>query len=377
MLNQNKANQELIKFREHKKPDASILLEIELNNPTKLNALNFYMIVTLNKKLREWRYKKELSAVFIHSAGDKAFCAGGDIVQLHSIISESKKKGKDPALAAQDFFQTEYETDYILCHFPKPVVLWGNGIVMGGGMGLFMSVSHPIVTETSLLAMPEISIGFFPDVGASYFLSQIKQGIGKYLALTACRLNASEAYYLDLTKWVYAHKEKQKVFDFLFNSSFKNKEDFNYKFKDFYKKTEFLSEQNNWIKDFQKEIIQAVKFKDLKSFHDHLTQEKRENKKWEQNRQNFLKASPTSLAVVFEQFRRSKDHKNLKSLFEMELIIAMNKSQNSDFPEGIRALLIDKTKDPQWKPSHIKDLDPSKINTYFKALKTWNFSLRV
>ena len=252
MLNQNKANQELIKFKEHKKPDNSILLEIELNNQKKLNALNFDMIVTLNKKLKEWKNKQELSAVFIHSEGDKAFCAGGDIVQLYSIISESKKSGEDPALAAQDFFQTEYETDYILSHFPKPVVLWGTGVVMGGGMGLFMSVSHPIVTETSLLAMPEISIGFFPDVGASYFLSQIKEGIGKYLALTACRLNASEALYLNLTKWVYSHKEKQNVFNFLSSSSFKDIEEFNHKFRDFYKKPAFLYEQRNWIKKFSK-----------------------------------------------------------------------------------------------------------------------------
>ena len=119
-----------------------------------------------------------------------------------------------------------------------------------------------------------------------------------------------------------------------------------------------------------------MKFKDLKSFYNHLIQTKREDKKWEQNRQSFLKASPTSLAVVFEQFRRAKDYKNLKSLFEMELIIAMNKTQNSDFPEGIRALLIDKSKDPKWKPGHIEDLDPLEITKYFKALKNWNCSLR-
>ena len=212
MSNQNNSNQTFINFKEHKKADNSILLEIELNNPKKLNALNFKMIVSLNKKIKEWRNKKELSAIFIHSTGDRAFCAGGDIVQVYSIISESKKRGEDPSLATQDFFQTEYETNYILHQFQKPVVLWGNGVVMGGGMGLFMAASHPIVTKTSLLAMPEINIGFFPDVGSSYFLNQIKEGIGRYIALTACRLNASEAHYLDLTKWIYLHKEKTKCF---------------------------------------------------------------------------------------------------------------------------------------------------------------------
>ena len=361
--------QEFIQFREHKKPDGSILLEIELNHPKKLNILNLEMIVTLNKKIKEWQNKKELSAVFIHSSGDRAFCAGGDVTQVYWTILESKKRGEDPALAAKDFFQTEYETDYMLFQFPKPVVLWGNGIVMGGGMGLFMASSHPIVTETSLLSMPEISIGFFPDVGSSYFLNQIKNDLGRYLALTACHLNAREACFLNLTKWACFHKEKHNVFDFLLDSSFRDKEEFNNKFKEFYKKPKFLLDQNCWIRDFQKDIEKALEFKDLRSFYHYFSKAEIENKKWEQNRQNFLKASPTSLAIVFEQLKRAKNQQDLKSLFEMEALIAMHQVQNHDFPEGIRALLIDKTKDPRWKPSHIEDLKQSEIDKYFQALK--------
>ena len=369
--------QEFIKFKEHKKSDGSILLEIELNNPTKLNVLNLEMIIALNKAIQDWQNKEELSVMFIHSAGDRAFCAGGDVAQIHSLIMEGKKKDKDPALVAKVFFQTEYETDYMLSNFPKPVVLWGNGIVMGGGMGLFMASSHPIVTETSLLAMPEINIGFFPDVGASYFLSQIKENLGKYLALTAHRLNANEACYLNLTKWACLHEEKQNVFNFLLQSSFRNKEEFNNQFTEFYQEASFLSEQENWIKKFQEEILKALEFKDLKSFYNYFSKIKLEDKKWEQNRQSFLRASPSSLAVIFEQFKRSKGQKDLKSLFEMELTIAMRIAQSSDFLEGVRALLIDKTKSPKWKPSCIEDLEPAKIETYFKALKGWDSFLRV
>ncbi len=358
--------QEFIKLKEHKKPDDSILLEIELNNPKKLNVLNLEMILTLNKAVRKWQDREELSVVFIHSAGDRAFCAGGDVAQIYSTILESKKRKKDPALATKSFFQKEYETDYILSHFPKPVVLWGNGIVMGGGMGLFMSSSHPIATETSILAMPEINIGFFPDVGASYFLTQIKEGVGKYLALTACRLNAVEARYLDLTKWLCLNEDKKKVFDFLLDVSFKHKEEFNDKFEGFYRQISSPLAQNNWIKNFQKEITSALEFKSLESFYDYFSQLKLDDKTWEQNRQNFLKASPTSLAVVFEQFKRARNQ-DKKSLFEMELTIAMNKACNADFPEGVRALLVDKTKDPKWKPSRIDDLDPLEVSKYFQA----------
>ena len=324
-------NNPYIYFIEHKKADQSVLLEIKLNNAKKLNVLNSEIIFALHKNILKWRDKEELSAVFIHSEGDRAFCAGGDVVQVYSTILESKKRGEKPALAAKPFFQTEYETDYLMHQFPKPIVLWGNGIVMGGGMGLFMASSHPIVTETSLLAMPEISIGFFSDVGASYFLNQINKDIGRYLALTACHLNASEACYLDLANWAFSNEDKQKVFDFLAQSSFKDEKEFNSKFKEFYKKPHFLLEQDNWIKRFEKEILKSLECKDLKSFYDFLSKQALEDKKWEKNRQNFLKASPTSLAVISEQLQRAQGQKNLKALLEMELTIAMRKMEGFDF----------------------------------------------
>ena len=115
-----------IQFKEHKKSDGTVLLEIELNNSEKLNVLNLEIIFALNKTLRAWRSKKELSAVFIHAAGEKAFCAGGDVAQVYSSILESKKQGKDPALAVRAFFHTEYETDYMLSQLSAPVVLWGE-----------------------------------------------------------------------------------------------------------------------------------------------------------------------------------------------------------------------------------------------------------
>ena len=366
-----------IRFTEHKKPDASILLEIELNNPSKLNVLNQEIIFSLNRKIREWKDRKELSALFIHSAGEKAFCAGGDVAQIYSSILESKKKGQDPALPARDFFQTEYETDYMLYQLWQPVVLWGSGIVMGGGLGLFMASSHPIVTETSLLAMPEVSIGFFPDVGASYFLNRIPKDFGRYLALTACRLNASEACFLNLTSWACPQREKQNVFDFLLESSFKNKTEFHSQFKKFYKEPPFLNEQKCWIKNFQGEIEKALEFKDLQAFYSYFSKAELKDKKWEKNRQNFLRASPSSLALVFEQLKRAKSQKDLKSLFEMEAVIALRVAQGTDFLEGVRALLIEKTKDPKWNPPHVEDLNPSKTDEYFATIESLDSSLRV
>ena len=366
-----------ILFKEHEKSDSTLLLEIQINRPSKLNALNLEMIQKLNQEIKKWREREELSVVFIHSSGDKAFCAGGDVVQIYSKIKASREKNQDPALSTKDFFHTEYETDYMLSQFPKPVILWGNGLVMGGGMGLFMSSSHPIATESSLFAMPEVSIGFFPDVGASYFLSQISSRLGLYLALTACRFRASSARFLNLTSWFFEDKDKPRVFDFLKNNSFKSTVDFDIQFKDFYKEPAFLPTQECWIEKFKPEILKALEFKNLSSFYDYFSQVILEDKQWEQNRQNFLKASPSSLAVVFEQFKRANRQTNRKILFEMESVIARNMSCRSDFPEGIRALLMDKTKDPKWNPNHVDEIDPEEISKYFIPQEGWDYSLKV
>ena len=366
---------DFILLKEYQKTDSTILLEIQLNNPSKLNALNLEMIQILHKEIKKWKDRKDLSVVFIHATGERAFCAGGDVAQLYSKIKTSKEQGLDPALSTRDFFHTEYEMDYMLSQFPKPIVLWGNGIVMGGGMGLFMSSSHPIATESSLFAMPEVSIGFFPDVGASYFLSQIPNNLGLYLALTACRFNARTAQFLEMTPWFFENESKQKVFDFLKNSMFKDSRDFDIQFKNFYKPPNFLSTQDCWIKESEKEILKALEFKNLNSFYDYFSQTVLEDKQWERNRKNFLKSSPSSLAVVFDQLKRSKRQTNRKALFEMESVIAMNMSCRSDFPEGVRALLIDKTKNPKWNPNHVDNIEPEEIKKYFIPKSAWDYKL--
>ena len=232
-----------------------------------------------------------------------------------------------------------------------------------------MASSHPIVTEISLLAMPEIRIGFFPDVGVSYYFPQVQKGLGKYLALTACRLNAIETYFLDLTKWVCLNQDKYNVMDLLLTSSFKNKEEWNQKWKSFYKEPDFLLKQNNWINQFQDSIVEALEHKTLKGFFQYLQKTKLDDKKWQSNRENFLISSPTSLSVTWELFERSKHLKELKSFFEMELKIALNMTRHFDFPEGIKALLVDKIKNPKWQPGTIEEVNPAEIDSYFTEEK--------
>lgn len=363
-----------ISFTEHKKNDGKILLEIQLNNPQKLNALNLEMILALNKEIKKWKNKDGLSLIFIHSGEARAFCAGGDVAQVYF---ETKKNKGELSPYIKDFFQKEYETDYMISQLKQPVVLWGDGIVMGGGMGLFMSASHPIATENSLFAMPEASIGFFTDVGASYFLNQMPNDFGRYVALTACRLNARSAQFLNLSQWFFLNQDKKKLFHFLKENSFKDKTDFTAQFQSFYKTPDFLSKQACWIEDFKQPIQKILEHKDLPSFYNDMSQHGLEDKTWEQNRKNFLKSSPSSLAVIWEQLTRAKKENNKKAIFEMEMAIAFNMSIRSDFPEGVRALLVDKTKDPKWNPDHVSKIDFEEIQKYFIPKEAWDCSLKV
>jgi enoyl-CoA hydratase/carnithine racemase len=136
-----------------------------LNLPGSLNALNLEMVELLTKQLTLWQQDDSVSGVLISGAGDKAFCAGGDVVSLYKAMQQ--QPGETPA-DVQAFFTQEYQLDHLIHRFSKPLIVWGSGFIMGGGIGLFAGASHKVVTETSRLAMPEITIGLFPDVGGSW-----------------------------------------------------------------------------------------------------------------------------------------------------------------------------------------------------------------
>ena len=374
-MSESKSRTDLVFFVNHKKPDGSVLLEIKLNNPKKLNVLSREMIQALHREIKARREDRDLALVFIHSAGERAFCAGGDVVWIRSQILKSRRRGQDPTLLIRSLFQAEYELNYMLWRFPRPVVTWGDGIVMGGGMGLLMASSHPVLTQTSRLAMPEAGIGFFPDVGASFFFNQIQKDIGRYLALVSYLMNAREAVYLNLASFALPREAKERFFQFLIRSSFKSREEFDSRFKNFCARPDFLETQDNWLKRFEAYILKALEFDDIVSFARHMNQADGEDKKWKKHREIFFRSAPLSLAVIFEQLRRAKSQKSLKKIFEMELAVAIQKAQDFDFLEGVRALLVDKTKDPAWQPRRIEHLKLSDTDRYFKASK--DYSLRV
>src|SRR5690554_2336420 len=181
---------------------------VTLNSEKSLNALSLPMIQLLEPQLAKWADDATIACVFFQGAGDKAFCAGGDIVAMYKAMQAN------PGVLVNevaDFFSQEYRLDYAIHTFPKPIILWGHGIVMGGGMGLMNGVSHRVVTERSLLAMPEVTIGLYPDVGATHFLNQMPEGCGLFLGLTGAHMNASDALYLKLADHFAASSSKDDV----------------------------------------------------------------------------------------------------------------------------------------------------------------------
>lgn len=359
-----------VTFKEHLKPDGSFLGEIKLNRPQSLNALDLEMILSIKKQMNVWKENSHLSMVFLHGEGEKAFCAGGDVKGVYSSIISARQKKEDPGKAVQPFFENEYRLNYLIHTYPRPVVVWGHGFVMGGGMGLFLGGSHKIMTESSFLSMPEISIGLFSDVGASYVLSRLPFDIGWYLALTGYRLNSVEAQFLNLADFYFENNDKGKVFQILISASLVSKKEVDLVLKNL-QKSSFSSSQENRIEKCESKIISLFESKKLKDIYKKFSSSfEGEGTVWEKNRQVFLRGSPTSAGMICEQLKRAKTC-SLKEVFQRDLVLALNCVRGFDFVEGVKTLLIEKSGVPQWKPPSIEDVEEAQIQKCFDSPSGW------
>ena len=356
-----------ILIKEHKRKDGSFLGEAALNRPEQLNALNYDTAQGLKKALQKWQSDPKIHLIFLHGLSDKAFCAGGDIKALYHQITMAKKQNQDPAPLVQPFFEQEYPINYILRTYPKPIVTWGGGWVLGGGLGLLAASSHPVVTETSLLAMPEIKIGFFPDVGGSYFLNHLPYDMGWYLALTGCFFNSAEFLYLQMGELFVKDSDKEAFFQLLLSLNFTDKKDLTEKLKYHFPNP---SQPENRLKGIEESVRHLFEKKSLENIYEKMQNLSVKNKFWNSNKNAFLNGSPTSLGVVCEQLKKGKT-KTLKQIFQMEMVMALQFVRHFDFVEGIRAQVIDKTKDPKWNPSSITQLTKPWIAKHFEAPAGW------
>tara|TARA_Y100001949_G_scaffold65786_1_gene55651 strand:- start:547 stop:1677 length:1131 start_codon:yes stop_codon:yes gene_type:complete len=340
---------------------------LTLNKPKALNALDLEMASIMLDALQRWQSRDDIVAVVIDAAGEKAFCAGGDIVSMYKSMVEAN--GQIPAFL-ETFFETEYTLDYTIHNYSKPIVVWGSGIVMGGGMGLLCGASHRIVTETSRLAMPEITIGLYPDVGGSYFLPRLPGKAGLFLGLTGGQMNGSDACFVGLADSLLASTEKDTLLNTLVEYTWEKTD------------SESLASSVSHIIDTMKtpeefpngnvepnmalinDLCSADNVTDV--VHAILNADMSENK-WLQRAQSTLaKGSPITMHLVFEQCKKGANM-TLADCFRMEADMSCRCGESGEFQEGVRALLIDKDMSPQWKYKTVDEVPQSAIAHFFTS----------
>lgn len=361
---------------------------ISLNKPKALNALDLDMIRMFLAYLEQWRHDDTIVGVFIDSVSDKAFCAGGDIVSLYQAIStplspqtdapiSSDKASADDtsvdqknAELAAEFFAQEYRLDYCLHSYPKPVIAWGHGIIMGGGLGIFAGAHIRIVTEHARVAMPEINIGLFPDVGASYFLNQMPKGVGRFLGLTASSMNAKDCINTNLANYLMPHQSKSMFLDSISKIS-----DFSYQGINSYcaEVTKGLNASSDTaqiignldaFKELLGELDELQHLDQINAYLLAMSEQFSTNQVINRGYKSFLKGSPITAHIFIEQLARGVGMP-LADCFRMELNMAYGCCASGEFKEGIRALLIDKDNSPNWRFKHFNDVPKRVIDQHF------------
>jgi enoyl-CoA hydratase len=324
---------------------------VTLNRPQALNAFSIAMARDLHQLLQRWENTTTVKAVVVEGAGDKAFCAGGDVRALY----ETKKQGD--LQACKDFFREEYALNAKIYQYTKPYVALMDGITMGGGMGVSVTGSHRIVTERALLAMPETGIGLFPDAGGTTFLNQAPGVMGLYLGLTGTRLKAEDALWTGLA----THFIPSTILPLFKADLLKGIP---------LEEALALHSQAPLTQGFlahHQELIEAH-FNKL-SLEDILKSLKGDSSPFAQNMYNILRSkSPTSLAVTFRQLKEVGPLLSFSERMEMELSLSHHFLEGHDFMEGIRALLIDKDQLPRWKPATVEEILSHDIEAYFSPL---------
>ncbi|WP_022727288.1 enoyl-CoA hydratase/isomerase family protein [Fodinicurvata sediminis] len=346
--------------------DPNILFEqqgrigmVTLDRPKALNALTLGMIEALHAKLEEWREDSVVQAVVIRGTGPKAFCAGGDVRAVY----DAGREGSD---LTQRFFHQEYSLNRTIKHYPKPFVALLDGITMGGGMGVSIHGRYRIATEKTLMAMPETAIGFFPDVGGSYFLSRLQEPVGLYLALTGARLDAADALHTELATHYIPSDRLEEVVHQLSALDIVEDEPWTWdaqvaevlvRHSDVPGDSTLAGDHREIERHFGQESVGAV-----------MDSLREDNSDWANEHFDTLqKRSPTSLIISFEELRRAANL-DFDSCMRMEYRMSQACMAGHDFYEGIRAVLVDKDHAPKWVPADLTEVTQEMVQAHFRPL---------
>ena len=319
---------------------------ITLTRPKALNAITDKMVIAIDKALDAWEDDAQIRHIVLKAEG-RAFSAGGDLLELYDMAKSGHLHF--------DFFRDEYSLNARLGVFPKPIVALINGIIMGGGVGVAVHGKYRVMSENAVFAMPEVGIGFFPDVGGSHFLPRLPNHVGRYLALTGARIRAADA----LACGIATHYVAADNLDAL-EAALCEDEDAGAvldRFDDRQTMLEGKLDQAEIKRLFSggsvKEIMQDLQAHDSDFARTAL--------------EAMQAKSPTSMSVAYRQLEEGRSL-DLAACMRMEFRILVRMLRGHEFTEGIRAVIVDKDNSPIWHPQTIEEVTQAQVDSYFEPL---------
>jgi enoyl-CoA hydratase len=341
------------------------LATVTLNRPRALNAFTLEMYRRLDPMLRAWEEDAEVRAVLVRGAGERAFCAGGDVRAIY----EAGRGISGPRNLTSVFFREEYELIRRVHRYPKPYLAVIDGVTMGGGAGVSVNGAYRIATEKTLLAMPETGIGLFPDVGATRFLNLCPGHIGRYLGLTGARLGPADALYCGfathfvprgrVSEFVAAlaglvwrdGAEQEQIGDVL--GSFQGDPG----------EPPLIARRAAIDRCFAAETMEKI----LEALAREAVSGGPDGEWAAETRASLLTKSPTSLKVTLRQLIVGRGY-DLEQALALEYRLTQHFMAGHDFYEGIRAVLVDKDQTPRWRPPSLAEVGNAEVETYFEQL---------
>jgi enoyl-CoA hydratase/carnithine racemase len=340
-----------------------------LDRPGQLNALNLSMCQSMLERFRAWASDESIACVMLAGNGAKGFCAGGDVAE---VIRRVRAGGPQRFVYGDAFFEVEYQLDALIHRYPKPFVTWAHGVDMGGGVGLSVAGSERIVTGGLKLAMPEIHIGLFPDVGGGWFLNRVPGEAGLLLALTGAVLDEADALYARLADHAIDHARQPDFLERLAALDWSGPD------------PSQRARLRGFCRGFAAESPLRLPESALRRLHDVLRdaalregpeaflaalRDAARTEPWlVRPVQNLAEGSPTAARVTWEYMRRCR-LLGLEQVLALDLVVARQCQLHPDFPEGVRALLIDKTRDAAWSPASFDAVDDALVGRFFEPLR--------
>ncbi len=329
---------------------------ITLNRPDALNALTAGMIAGIAAALETWRADPAVQLVILNGAGGRALCAGGDVISLYN--ASARGSAPDPAMAPK-FWRDEYQLNAAIKRYPKPYVAIMDGIVMGGGVGLSAHGAHRIVTEKTMIAMPETAIGLIPDVGGTWLLGHAQGRYGEYLGLTGARMDGADAIQAGFADIFMARADVADFVARLVDVEGAPVDDIMDAAGDASVPTSKLAASRELIqKIFAGDTVEAIQAAALGTT-DPLAQ---------RVVSDLAGKSPKALKLTLAAIRAARGLRDLEAALVMEYRLVSRLYEDGQFVEGVRALLIDKDKMPKWQPATLAAVTPEIVATYFAPL---------